>query len=77
MRLIILGSACEIVDKCLEGTCKNGGTCLEDNTCKCVHTFFGPTCEQNKTCSDSMCDHASNCEDIVSISYCEMLLFVV
>lgn len=72
--LIVLGSACELLDtRCTQGACKNGGTCIEDENfsfnCTCPDGFYGATCEQHYTCSDSLCEHASNCENVVSIFY--------
>nr|CAD7398371.1 unnamed protein product [Timema cristinae] len=48
--------------------CKNGGTCL-DYTCVCPPPYTGLYCEVRRsvTCANNPCQHASGCQDHVSI----------
>lgn len=67
-----IDSACEILSKCVEGICKNGGTCIEEYSsfsCKCPDDYFGRLCDEKyEKCSDNynLCVRSTECVNIVS-----------
>ncbi|XP_018585658.2 protein kinase C-binding protein NELL2-like [Scleropages formosus] len=57
-----------------EGRCRNGGTCISENTCICQQGFTGKMCETDiDECSDGFveCDSRATCVNLPGWYHCE------
>ena len=78
----VTGVLCEhALDFCVSAPCRNGGTCVGDAmtyVCECDPRYTGTHCETLVKCSANPCQHATSCQDYVSILWhANALLFVL
>ncbi|XP_060597302.1 uncharacterized protein LOC132751181 [Ruditapes philippinarum] len=50
------GVCCQELPTC-QPSCKNGGVCIADNTCRCQSNFYGPICEIGSVIEERLQPH--------------------